>query len=189
MEIFESSSLKGQFLISMPGLADPNFYQTVICMCDHNHEGALGIVINRVHPSLFASDIFEELGMNCVPGAASMPIHLGGPVHMNEIFMLHGPPFDWDRSLMITPQLAMSNTRDVLEAAAMGKGPESLMISLGCAGWGPGQLEAEIKGNAWLTGPIIEEIIFDVSFETRWEEAVRRMGIDPSLLSDKAGHA
>jgi putative transcriptional regulator len=90
---------------------------------------------------------------------------------------------------MITPSLAMSNTRDILEAIAIGKGPEAFLITLGCAGWGPGQLEAEIKENAWLNYPIFEENIFKMPVESRWEEAVKKMGIDPTLLSDKAGHA
>lgn len=182
-------SLKGHFLISMPGLADPNFFRTVTCICDHTHEGAVGIVVNRVHPSILAKEIFDELKIDYVYKSGNMPIYLGGPVNTNEIFMLHGPPFNWERSLRITPYLALSNTRDILEAAALGKGPESLIISLGCAGWGPGQLESEIRDNAWLTSPLSEEIIFDISAESRWEEAVKKIGIEPSLLSATAGHA
>jgi putative transcriptional regulator len=184
-----STTLKGQFLLAMPGLADPNFYQTVTCICEHNESGAMGIIVNRVHHSLTAQDIFEELSIENAPGAASIPIHLGGPVHIGEIFILHGPPLKWESSLMITPSLAMSNTKDILEAIAMARGPREFIISLGCAGWGPGQLEAEIKQNAWLNYPIFEENIFGMPIETRWEEAVKKMGIDPLLLSNTAGHA
>jgi len=184
-----SASLKGQFLTAMPGLADPNFYQTVTCICEHNETGAMGIVINRVQPSVSGRDVFEELDIDFAPGAESIPIHIGGPVHLGEIFVLHGPPLTWEASLPITPTVAMSNTRDILEAIAQNRGPRSFIISLGCAGWGPGQLEAEIRGNAWLTSPIFEENIFDLPVESRWEEAVKRMGIDPALLSDTAGHA
>jgi putative transcriptional regulator len=183
------ATLKGQFLLAMPGLADPNFHQTVTCICEHNESGALGIIVNRVHYSLTAKDIFEELSIRHVPRAESVPIHLGGPVHIGEIFVLHGPPFHWEASLMITPSLAMSNTKDILEAVAMNRGPRAFIISLGCAGWGPGQLESEIKANAWLNHPIFEENIFDMPIETRWQEAVKKMGIDPILLSDSAGHA
>jgi putative transcriptional regulator len=182
-------SLKGQFLMAMPGLADPNFYQTVTCICEHNENGALGIIVNRVHFSLTGKDIFKELGIQHAPAAESIQIHLGGPVHLGEVFVLHGQPFNWEASLMITPTLAMSNTRDILEAIASGGGPRSFIITLGCAGWGPGQLESEIKDNAWLTYPIFEENIFDMPIESRWEEAVKKMGIDPTLLSDTAGHA
>jgi putative transcriptional regulator len=182
-------SLKGQFLLAMPGLVDPNFHQTVTCICEHNEGGAMGIIVNRVHHTLTAQDIFEELTIEQTPDADSIPVHLGGPVHIGEIFVLHGPPFNWEASLMITPSLAMSNTRDILEAVAMDRGPQAFIISLGCAGWGPGQLESEIKENAWLNHPIFEENIFDMPIETRWDEAVKKMGIDPILLSNTAGHA
>jgi putative transcriptional regulator len=183
------ATLKGQFLLAMPSLLDPNFYQTVTCICEHNESGTMGIIVNRVHHSLTAKDIFEELTIVHGPGMDSIPIYLGGPVHLGEIFILHGPPFNWKASLMITPSLAMSNTRDILEAIARGSGPQTFIIILGCAGWGPGQLESEIKENAWLNYPIFEENIFEMPVELRWEEAVKKLGIDPTLLSDRAGHA
>jgi putative transcriptional regulator len=182
-------SLKGQFLMAMPGMVDPNFQQTVTCMCEHNSQGAMGLVVNRVQNALTAKDIFEELKIEYSPEAEKIPIHTGGPVHIAEIFVLHGPPFDWEASLKITQNLALSNTRDIIESIALGKGPHSYIIVLGCAGWGPGQLEAEIKQNAWLTVPVFEENIFEITVENRWEKAVRKMGIDPALLSDTAGHA
>ena len=184
-----SASLKGHFLLAMPSLVDPNFHQTVTCICEHNEGGAMGIIINRVHHFLTAKDIFEELTIEHTPAAQSAPIHIGGPVHVGEIFILHGPPFNWEASLMITTGLAMSNTRDILEAVAMGRGPQAFVITLGCAGWGPGQLESEIKENSWLNHPIFEENIFDMPIEARWREAVKKMGIDPTLLSNMAGHA
>ncbi|QTA93623.1 UPF0301 [Desulfonema magnum] len=183
------ASLKGQFLMAMPGLADPNFALTVTCVCEHTPEGAVGIIINQVHSFLSAKDIFDELKIKYKPETASIPIYLGGPVHMGEIFILHGPPFGWEGCVMITSTLALSNTRDILEAIAMGGGPESLIIALGCAGWGPYQLESEIRQNSWLTSPVSEDIIFDISVDVRWKEAVRKMGIDPDLLSDTAGNA
>ena len=182
-------SLKGQFLMAMPGLLDPNFRQTVTCMCEHNSEGARGLVINRIHQALTTADIFEELKIEYSPNAKKTPIHIGGPVHIAEIFVLHGPPLDWEATLRITPNLAMSNTRDIIESIALGNGPDSFIIALGCAGWGPGQLEAEIKQNAWLTVPVFEENIFRMPVENRWKEAVKKMGIDPALLSGDAGHA
>ncbi len=184
-----SASLKGHFLLAMPSLIDPNFHQTVTCICEHNEGGAMGIITNRVHHLLTAKDIFEELTIEHTPAAQLIPVHFGGPVHVGEIFVLHGPPFNWQASLMITPKLAMSNTKDILEAVAMGRGPQAFIITLGCAGWGPGQLESEIKENAWLNHPIFEENIFDMPVEVRWEEAVKKMGIDPTLLSTMAGHA
>lgn len=181
--------LKGQFLLAMPGLKDPNFSQSVTCICEHNAEGAMGLIVNRVHPDLTGEQIFAELGISQVPGAGTIQIHMGGPVHSGEIFVLHGPPFDWEACLMITPSLALSNTRDIIEAIARGKGPRSFIVALGCAGWAPGQLEAEMAANAWLTLPVYEDNIFTTPLELRWQEAVGKLGINPTLLSGTAGHA
>ena len=189
MENSYPSSLKGQFLIAMPGLLDPNFYQTVTCISEHTEEGAMGLVINRHHALVSAKDIFDELSLESVPGADSIPVHVGGPVHINEIFVLHGPPFDWEGCLPITPGLAMSNTLDILAAIASGQGPEGYLLALGCAGWGGGQLEGEIRENAWLTGPVHDDVIFRLPIEERWDAAVRRLGIDPASLTGAAGHA
>ncbi|MFZ7124615.1 MAG: YqgE/AlgH family protein [Desulfobacterales bacterium] len=189
METRFEGSLKGQFLIAMPGLLDPNFYQTVVCISEHTDEGALGLVINRVHSSLQARSIFEELSMPFNEALGETPIHLGGPVHLGEIFILHGPPFDADSSFVITPSLALSNTREVLQRIARGKGPESYIISLGCSGWGAGQLENEIRENAWLSCDVFEDVLFQTPVEQRWEAALKRMGIEPALLTDSAGHA
>lgn len=183
------ASLKGHFLMAMPGMADPNFSQTVTCICEHNEQGAMGIVVNRLSEGISVKDIFDELSIGCTPRIESIPVHFGGPVHSGELFILHGPPFTWEASLSVTPTLGLSNTRDILEAIAAGRGPDSFLISLGCAGWGPGQLEDEIKENAWLTQPVFEENIFVLPVEVRWTEALKKMGVDPALLSGTAGHA
>jgi len=182
-------SLKGQFLIAMPELADPNFSHTVICMCEHTAQGCIGLVINQVYPSIFAQDIFSELNIEYNPYTKPIPIHYGGPVHTNEIFVLHGHPFNWDACIMISPTLAMSNSRDILKAIADGRGPKSFLIILGCSGWGQSQVELEIKQNVWLSCPVSEDIIFDIHLEKKWEQAVKKMGINPILLSGEAGHA
>ena len=111
-------SLKGHFLMAMPGLADPNFSQTVTCICEHNDQGAMGIVVNRLSEGLCAKDIFDELSIGCTPKTESIPIYIGGPVHSGELFILHGPPFTWEASLSVTPSLGLTNTRDILEAIA-----------------------------------------------------------------------
>lgn len=184
-----AESLKGQLLIAMPGLNDPNFFQTVTFICEHTEDGTIGLIINRVHSTLTAKEIFEELNISAPTKAEVSQIHIGGPVHMNEIFVLHGPPFHWQGCLAVSPSLAVTNTRDVLDAFSEGKGPESFLIALGCAGWGPGQLEYEIRENAWLTGTVSDEIIFSAPIENRWDIAVRNIGIDPDSLSQTAGHA
>ncbi len=182
-------SLKGHYLISMPGLQDPNFHQTVTVICEHNADGAVGIVVNRVHPQLTCADIFEELAIEHGPISSTLQVHIGGPVHMSEIFMLHGPPFTWESCLTISPTLAMSNSRDIVEAVAARRGPAAFILSLGCAGWGPGQLEAELMENAWLTCPAVDDVVFRCEVEKRWQEAVRRMGFDPMRLSPASGNA
>ena len=182
-------SLKGHFLMAMPGLADPNFYQSVICLSEHNPNGAMGVLISRVHPEINGKMIFDELQINTHSNARMIPVHIGGPVHRNELFVLHGPPFTWSGSVRVNEELALSNSRDIFEAIAMNQNPESFLISLGCAGWGPGQLESEIQANVWINGPFSKTITFETAVEQRWESAMRTIGIDPAMLSDTAGHA
>ena len=177
------NSLKGHFLVAMPEMADFNFSHTVTCLSEHTQSGALGIVVNRILPEVSGKTIFEELNLESMPGSDAIPIHIGGPVHTNEIFILHGPPFGWESCLEITKTLAMSNTMDIITAIAAGEGPEDYIISLGCAGWEPGQLESELTQNAWLTCPAADEVIFSEPVESRWEKTVRMMGINPALLS------
>ncbi|MGD8366319.1 MAG: YqgE/AlgH family protein [Desulfobacterales bacterium] len=187
-EHFEGS-LKGHFLLAMPGLLDPNFFQTVTCISEHTPEGALGLVVNRVHHSLTVGHILEELSIESTGGVGPEPVFIGGPVHVGEVFILHGPPFEWTGCLRITSNLAMSNSKDILVAIAEARGPDRFLVALGCAGWGEGQLEGEILQNAWLTGPADEEIIFTTPAEERWDAAMKRLGVDPSLLSGTAGNA
>jgi putative transcriptional regulator len=177
--------LKGHFLMAMPGLPDPNFAQTVTCMCEHNETGALGFIINRIHPLLTGRELFEDLKIDFDDSIDSIQIHLGGPVQPSGVFVLHGPPFHWHGCMNVTPWLGLSNTRDILEAVAMSKGPENFIILLGCAGWGPMQLDSEIKDNAWLSLAISEEILFKTDISMRWEQTMMQIGI----LSDSAGQA
>ncbi len=170
-----SESLKGHFLMAMPGLPDPNFAQTVICMCEHNESGALGFIINKIHPLLTARELFDDLSIDYSDDIDKVDVHFGGPVQPNGIFLLHGPPFHWQGCIRVTPELALNNTRDIIEALAVGKGPKSFLILLGCSGWGPFQLNNEMSDNAWLTCPISEDIIFKVSKDMRWEQAMINM--------------
>ena len=181
--------LKGHFLIAMPSLADPNFSRTVTCICEHTTEGAVGLVINRVHPELTMQAVLTELKLESVPEIDSLPLHLGGPVHTSQIFIVHGPPFGWEACRPVTQSLALSNSKDLLEKLAKAQGPESFIITLGCAAWGPGQLESEIMDNVWLTCPASETVLFETPVYMRWEKAARLMGIDVRLLTGAAGHA
>ncbi|MDL2268938.1 YqgE/AlgH family protein [Desulfosarcina sp. OttesenSCG-928-G17] len=182
-------SLKGQFLIAMPGLKDPNFYRTVTFMTEHNAHGAMGVVFNRVHPKIRAKMVFDALKIAPGTDISRVPVHGGGPVRPNEIFILHEAPFEWKNSVMITPSVALSNSRDIIEAIAAGESPENFLVALGSAGWGSGQLERELHDNTWITSAGSAEIIFSLSVDTRWEAAIRALGIDPEQLSDMAGSA
>jgi putative transcriptional regulator len=183
------TSLKGHFLMAMPSLADPNFKRSVTCISEHTPEGAVGTVINRVHEHLDSKAIFKELGIKATAGAERSPLYIGGPVHTNKVFVLHGPPLDWEDSLKIDDGLALSNSRAILEAIAQDRGPNHFIISLGCAGCGPGQLEWELAQNAWLTLPNDHDILFHLPVNDRWQSAMQKLGVDPDLISETAGNA
>ncbi len=182
-------SFKGQFLIAMPELADPNFSRTVTLICEHTPEGAFGLVINRPHALVVLEQVFKEFNMGVNQKIAKSPIYIGGPVQIEEVYILHGPPFEWRGTLQVTPSLAITNTMDLLEALAVGTGPLRARMMLGCAGWGPGQLEQEIKENSWLTQDASDHIVFNVNTEDCWEEALKSLGIDPLLLASDSGNA
>jgi len=182
-------SFKGQFLIAMPSLTDPNFFQTVTFICEHSHEGTMGIIINRIYPDLYSKNLFNELNIEFVAGMENLPIHFGGPVNQNQVFVLHGSPFEWEACLKISDNIAMTNSKDILTAIAKGEGPESLIISLGCAGWGSGQIEDEIMANSWLNVSSDDTVLFNTPIRQRWEKAAKNLGIDLKLISDVVGHA
>lgn len=167
-----SQSMKGHFLLAIPGLPDPNFAQTVTCMCEHNESGALGFIVNKTHPLLTGRELFEDLNIKCDKSVDTMEIFLGGPVQPSGVFVLHGSPFNWSESLKVNDWLALSNSRDILEAIAVQKGPEFYKIILGCAGWGPMQLDNELNDAAWLTCPISHEILFTIGTELKYEKAM-----------------
>lgn len=185
----ESMTLARQFLIAMPTLADPNFNRTVTLVCQHSDDGALGIVINR-RTNLVLRDVLEQMEIP-VGGLATpdAPVYFGGPVQTERGFILHENSGEWASTLPISDELALSTSRDVLEAIAENRGPRHCLLALGYAGWASGQLEHEIGENAWLSGPAHHDIIFSVPVEERWPLAVQRMGIDPGTLSGEAGHA
>ena len=183
------SNLSNHFLIAMPGLNDPNFFHTVTYICEHNEKGAMGIVINR--PIEFSiADIFEHMDISTDPSLEyHQPVFNGGPVQEDRGFILHQYDHDWDSTLIITPGIAITTSKDILEALAKGKGPDKNLVALGYAGWGAGQLEQEIIDNAWLTGPARPEILFDLPVEDRWQQAATDIGVDLNLLSTTSGHA
>lgn len=181
-------SLTHHFLIAMPALEDPNFSRTVTYVCEHNEDGALGIVINR--PSeLVLGDLLSHLEIDCEAECARAPVHVGGPVQRERGFVLHPTAGDWDASLEIGGSISVTTSRDILEALAAGTGPARFLVALGYAGWGPGQLEQEMADNAWLSGPAEASVLFDTGDAERWRAAAALLGVDLSLLSSDSGHA
>ncbi|MDA0680404.1 MAG: YqgE/AlgH family protein [Proteobacteria bacterium] len=184
-----ADSLSNQLLIAMPGMADPNFSTTVTLVCEHNSEGALGIVINRPL-DMNLGHLFGHLDLTQSEKAiASHPILSGGPVARDRGFVLHNPGMTFESTVSVSPEIQLTLSRDVLDAMATGSGPRKSLVALGYAGWDAGQLEEEILGNAWLTVPATPEVIFEVPFADRWSVAARSLGIDISKMSADAGHA
>lgn len=186
----QSTNLTNQFLIAMPGLADPNFYHTVTYICAHNEDGAMGIVINRPL-DLMLDEVLQQ--MDITPGnevvVAHIPVYHGGPVQADRGFVLHQPIRKWDYSIEVCDTIGIATSRDILKAIANGEGPENSLIALGYAGWGAGQLEREIRENAWLNAPADIGIIFKTPTEKRWEAAAALAGVDLDKLSSDFGHA
>ncbi len=185
----ESNSLSNHFLIAMPSLEDPNFQRTVTFLCEHNADGALGIVINRP-TDIRLGELLDHLETPAQDNAtAAHPVYMGGPVQRERGFVLHPPDDRWDSSLRVSDRVAVTTSRDILAAIAKGNGPEQFLVALGYAGWGAGQLEQEMADNAWLSGPADADVIFRRSNEERWRAAAALLGVDITLLSSDTGHA
>ncbi len=185
----DNTNLNNHFLIAMPQMGDPNFFHTVTYLCEHTDEGAMGLVINRPL-DITLTDIFEQMSITTKDDEFDhIPVFMGGPVEQERGFVLHQPAGDWEASQKVTGQIAVTSSRDVLEAIAQHEGPEQFVIVLGYAGWGGGQLEQELADNAWLNGPAENDILFSTPVEQRWEAAAALLGIDLNLISTETGHA
>ena len=185
----ESGYLTGQFLIAMPNMRDPRFEKSVIYMCVHNAEGAVGLVVNRQIDSITFPDLLKQLNIEPSDAAPNLPIHFGGPVETGRGFVLHSAEYGQTGTIMVGDMVGLTATVDILKDMAVRRGPKNSLLALGYAGWGPGQLDGEIQQNAWLNAPADESLIFDSIIDTKWSRAIAKIGIDPSLLSGDAGHA
>lgn len=190
----DETLLIGQVLIAMPSMADPRFSQSVIYLCAHSEEGAMGIVFNRplVTPSF--ADLLKQLEVDPVPPARSIRLCQGGPVDNARGFVLHTTDWTGDGSLLVragraNEEMALTASLDVLKAIAAGGGPECGMLALGYAGWGPGQLDQEIQQNTWLSAPADRGLLFDDDHDAKWRRALAKLHVDPLLLSPAAGRA
>ncbi len=181
--------LTNQFLIAMPGLEDPNFFHSVTYICEHNEEGAMGLVINRPL-DMTLGEIFSHIDIHeASPQARQVPVYLGGPVQPERGFVLHSPLGEWEATMKVTDRIGVTSSLDVLQAIARDEGPERVLVALGYAGWGAGQLEQELADNAWLSGPADPDILFGRPAPERWKAAAATLGVDLDLLSGDAGHA
>lgn len=182
-------NLRNHLLIAMPSMGDPNFDHTVSLICQHDEFGAFGITVNRPL-DMTVGELFEQLDITIRdPHIAGQAALSGGPVQSEQGFVLHDGERNWESTLRISDTLALTSSRDILQDIASGSGPHHFLLVLGCAGWSPGQLEHEIKENAWLTCPSTAPILFDMPYAERWRGAALTLGIDVNLLGVAAGHA
>jgi putative transcriptional regulator len=185
----DGSSLKNHFLIAMPSLNDPNFSRSVTLVCEHDAQGAVGVVIN--HPTgLTLADLFEQLKIDNAPTELGRtPVMAGGPVNPENGFILHRPLGEWDASLAINDEIGLTTSVVILQALADNRGPDKVIVALGYAGWSAGQLEQELAANAWLAHPADHDMLLDTPPDEPWNAAANAMGVDLSRLSSDAGHA
>jgi len=185
----EDIYLTGQLIIAMPGMPDPRFERSVIYMCAHNDEGAMGIVVNRLMDDMSFAQLLTQVGIEPTGMERPIRVHVGGPVETGRGFVLHSADYVRDASVEVDGSVALTASLDILKAMAEGDGPKQAILALGYSGWGPGQLEEEIQNNGWLHAPADSEIVFDDDVEHKWERAIAKLGFDPYKLSSDSGHA
>ncbi|HEY7610112.1 MAG TPA: YqgE/AlgH family protein [Alphaproteobacteria bacterium] len=185
----DRDSLTGQLLIAMPAMPDPRFAHSVIFMCMHDERGAMGIIVNQVVDGLDFAKLLEQVGIKDEPPKRRIAIHVGGPVESGRGFVLHSSDYGLDSTLDVNGGIRLTQSIEVLKEISRGGGPRRCLLALGYAGWGPGQLEREIKQNGWLNVAADEELIFGAAIDDKWRLALAKMGIDPTMLSSSAGRA
>ncbi|MGR3617586.1 MAG: YqgE/AlgH family protein [Paracoccaceae bacterium] len=183
--------LTGKLLIAMPGMEDMRFEHSVVYLCSYSEKGAMGLIVNKVAEDLILRELLEQLEIEVEdPENAALPIHVGGPVETSRGFVLHTSDYDANlHSMQIDERFSMTTTLDILEDVAKGEGPDRALMMLGYAGWAPGQLEAEIALNGWLTVDASRELVFDKPDHEKWQAALQTIGVDPLSLSGSVGHA
>ena len=182
--------LTGKLLIAMPGMGDPRFEHSVVYLCAHSDEGAMGLIVNKRVPEIGLDDLLDQLEIDRGTSSLGRAVHFGGPVEGARGFVLHtSDAGTYPATLRVDERFAMTATRDILVDIARGRGPRRTLTALGYAGWGPGQLEDELRQNAWLTADADTAIVFDPDDHAKWARALKAMGIDPSLLSTGGGSA
>lgn len=182
--------LDGQVLIAMPGMQDPRFARALVYLCAHSPDGAMGLIVNRRANDLKLKDLFGKLGIPIGSVMGKIPVHYGGPVETGRGFVLHSSDYHSDdATLQVDEETSMTATLDILHAMAMNRGPDKSIVALGYAGWAPGQLESELQQNGWLACPADEDLLFGDDEDTKWDKALAKLGIHPSMLSATGGRA
>ena len=184
-----SGYLAGHLLVAMPGMTDPRFEKSVIYVCVHNEEGAMGLILNQLIDTITFNELLEQLDIPIQEAHHDIKVHFGGPVEAGRGFVLHSCDYKKDGTVVMEEGIGLTATVDVLRDISCGEGPQNKVLALGYAGWGPGQLDAEIQENAWLHCAANGDLMFDGDLYTKWDRAMTMIGIDPSLLSGEAGHA
>jgi putative transcriptional regulator len=184
-------NLTGKLLIAMPGMGDPRFAGSVVFLCAHSDEGAMGLIVNRRVDEVTFAEMLEQLEIEPDTPPRDVPVCYGGPVELRRGFVLHSTDYEarGEDGLEIDGRFSMTATLDILEDIARGRGPARALLALGYAGWGPGQLEAEIAQNGWLTAEASPDLVFGAAMDGKWEAALQSLGIHPLMLSSEAGHA
>ncbi len=184
------TNLSGKFLISLPGMKDPRFHQSVIYVCNHDESGAMGLIINKPKGPLILSNMLEQVGIEGDVTVADTPVLNGGPVDIERGFVLHSADyFRQDGTLKLSDTLMLTATRDALEILVTDEAPSQAMLAVGYSGWGAGQLENELMNNAWITVDADEDLIFDPDMDNKWERAIKILGITPDMLAHTGGRA
>ena len=181
--------LTGQLLIAMPQMLDERFAKSVIYMCAHNDDGAMGLVVNKVLENINFPDLLQQLDLSPTVSGKDIRVHFGGPVEAGRGFVLHTADYVHDATMVVDDRIALTATTDILRDIAGGDGPQNSLLALGYAGWGPGQLDAEIQANGWLSLDADDNLVFGVDPASAWRGSLAKMGIDVSMLSGDAGHA
>ncbi len=179
----------GHLLAAMPQMEDPRFERSVIYLCAHNAEGAMGLVVNRLFDAITFPDLLEQLNIETGPKTEQIRVHFGGPVESGRGFVLHTDDYIRDGTLKVRSGFALTATVDILKAIAVGEGPRRSLLALGYSGWGPGQLESEIAANGWLVVPADPTIVFDPELEDKWQRALAATGVSVASLSGVSGRA
>ncbi len=184
-----ANNLSNQYLLATPSIKDPLFASSMVYLCDHSEDGSMGMVVNHLSDQNLG-DIFEQLNINCFNlNILETPVFIGGPVNLQQGFVLHTPPSHWEKTLQVSPHICLTSSKDILEAIANDEGPEHFLVLLGFSGWSAGQLEQELQSNSWLTAISSEQITFNKNIDAKWQMAFDTLGFNLEKLSPTTGNA